>query len=268
MFWNSMSDWEKDHIAAAFSFELNMVETEAVRERAMKELLANISPDLAERVAAQTGIRVAPGGDPQNPTPSAPTPSGPLNPQANELSSPALSMNKRAESIKGRKVAILIDDGVDETMLDAITTALEEQHALFDFVAPHAGHVTAKGGASVKINKAAPNAPSVLYDAAIVPGGTHSESLVGSKLAHEFLGEAFWHGKPLAFFGEGASLREGVHLPSDADGVLEGEVDMDRFHRNDEAAPFSSLLSGFHRPWGKRRRKLAAYTPIIFGRSS
>ena len=60
MFWNSMSDWEKDHIAAAFSFELNMVETEAVRERAMNELLANISPDLAERVAAQTGIRVAP----------------------------------------------------------------------------------------------------------------------------------------------------------------------------------------------------------------
>ena len=40
MFWNSMSDWEKDHIAAAFSFELNMVETEAVRERAMNELLA------------------------------------------------------------------------------------------------------------------------------------------------------------------------------------------------------------------------------------
>ena len=29
-------------------------------------------------------------------------------------------------SIKGRKVAILIDDGVDETMLDAITSALEE----------------------------------------------------------------------------------------------------------------------------------------------
>jgi catalase len=228
MFWNSMSDWEKDHIAAAFSFELNMVETEAVRERAMNELLANISPDLAERVAAQTGIRVAPG-DPQNPTPSAPTPSGPLNPQANELSSPALSMNKRAESIKGRKVAILIDDGVDETMLDVITAALEEQQALFDFIAPHAGHVTAKGGANVKINKAAPNAPSVLYDAAIVPGGTRSESLVGSKLAHEFLGEAFWHGKPLAFFGEGADLREGVHLPSGEDGVLEGEVDMTAF---------------------------------------
>ena len=65
-----------------------MVETEAVRERAMKELLANISPDLAERVPARTGIHMAPGGDPQNPTPSAPTPSGPLNPQENGLGSP------------------------------------------------------------------------------------------------------------------------------------------------------------------------------------
>ena len=137
-------------------------------------------------------------------------------------------MNKRAESIKGRKVAVLIDDGVDETMLDAITTALEEQHALFDFVAPHAGHVTAKGGASVKINKAAPNAPSVLYDAAIILAERIPRAL-RLQPAHEFLGEAFSHGKPLAFFGEGASLREGVHLPSRADGVLEGEVDMTAF---------------------------------------
>ena len=176
-------------------------------------------------------------------------------------------MNKRAESIKGRKVAVLIDDGVDETMLDAITTALEEQHALFDFIAPHAGHVTAKGGASVKINKAAPNAPSVLYDAAIVPGGTRSESLVGSKLAHEFLGEAFWHGKPLAFFGEGASLREGVHLPSGADGRVGRRSRHGRLHRNDEAAPFSSLLSRDSIGPGVSEGETPA-SPLIFGRSS
>ena len=239
MFWNSMSDWEKDHIAAAFSFELNMVENEAVRDRAMNELLANISPDLAGRVSKQTGTPVRPG-DPKNPTPSAPTPAGPLNPDADKLRSPALSMDKRAESIKGRKVAILIDDGVDAGMLDQISARLEDEEATFDLIAPHAGEVTTGSGDPIRVNKAAPNAPSVLYDAAIVPGGDHADAMMKSKLAHEFLGEAFWHGKPLAFFGDGAKLREGVHLPEGADGVLEGEMDMDalvdamkqhRFHR-------------------------------------
>ena len=51
MFWNSMSDWEKDHIAAAFSFELNMVVDEGVRNRVMNELLCNISPELADMVS-------------------------------------------------------------------------------------------------------------------------------------------------------------------------------------------------------------------------
>ena len=228
MFWNSMSDWEKDHIAAAFSFELNMVETEEVRDRAMNELIANISPDLAARVSMQTGIAVEPH-DPQNPTPSAPTPSGPLDPNAGELRSPALTMDKRADSVKGRKIAILIDEGVDGDMLEEIKSALAAEEAVFDLIAPHAGSVADASGKPVKVNKAAPNAPSVLYDAAIVPGGGHAERMVGSKLAHEFLGEAFWHGKPLAFFGDGAALREGVHLPKGADGILEGDADMDAF---------------------------------------
>ena len=229
MFWNSMSDWEKDHIASAFAFELNMVETEAVRDRAMNELLVNIASDLAQRVSDKTGIRVAPARDANNPTPSAPTPSGPLDPRASELRSPALSMNKRAKSVKGRKVAILIDDGVDSGMLGEITAALADEEAIFDLIAPRAGAVAGDDGNSVKVNKAAPNAPSVLYDAAILPGGSHAERLAQSRLAHEFLGEAFWHGKPLAFFGEGERLRESVHLPSGADGVLEGDLDMEAF---------------------------------------
>ena len=45
MFWNSMSDWEQQHIAAAFAFELNQVESEEVRHHVMNELLVNIADD-------------------------------------------------------------------------------------------------------------------------------------------------------------------------------------------------------------------------------
>ena len=122
--------------------------------------------------------------------------------------------------------------------------ALEEQHALFDFVAPHAGHVTAKGGASVKINKAAPNAPSVLYDAAIVPGGTRSESLVGSKLAHQFLGEDVlaWQTARLFRRRRKPAGRGPSSFQARTAILKEGEVDMTAFIEIDEAAPFSSSL--------------------------
>ena len=105
MFWNSMTDWEKDHIAEAFSFELNQVVDEEVRNRVMNEILVNIAPRPGRAVSAQTGITIAPVGTPETPTPSAPTPSGPLLKDAAKLRSPALSMDKApADSIKGRKV--------------------------------------------------------------------------------------------------------------------------------------------------------------------
>ena len=69
------------------------------------------------------GNRVAPPAS-RKPTPSAPTPSGPST-NASKLCSRA-QHEQGADAIKGRKVAILVDDGVDETMLDAITSALEE----------------------------------------------------------------------------------------------------------------------------------------------
>ena len=62
LFWNSMADWEKAHIAEAFAFELNQVESEVVRHHVVNELLVNIADPLARAVSAQTGIPVAPVG--------------------------------------------------------------------------------------------------------------------------------------------------------------------------------------------------------------
>ena len=64
-----MSDWEKDHIAAAFSFELNQVVNEGVRDRTMNEILVNIDETLANLVSEATGIPVNPAGTPRRPLP-------------------------------------------------------------------------------------------------------------------------------------------------------------------------------------------------------
>jgi catalase len=226
-FWNSMSDWEQQHIAEAFSFELNQVESEEVRHHVMNELLVNIADALAEAVSTQTGIKVAPLGTPKKPTPSAPTPSGPLRPGAKDLSSPALSQDKPGLTIKGRKIALLGGEGVNAKQLTAVQEILTEQDALFELIAAHAGTITDSAGMPQKINRAAPNAPSVLYDAVVVLGGASAAVLAESGLAIHFVNEAYRHGKPIAAVGNGtllldvcslgdANAKEGLVIGDDA----------------------------------------------------
>ena len=224
-FWNSMADWEQAHIAEAFAFELNQVESEEVRHHVMNELLVNIADALAQAVSAQTGIKVAPVGTPENPTPSAPTPSGLLRPQAKGLSSPALSQDKPGDTIKGRKIAILGGNGVDAKQLAAVKQALRELEALVELIAAHAGTITDSAGEAQKVNRAAPNAPSVVYDAVVIPGGTSAAALAKSGLAIHFVNEAFRHGKPIAAIGNGLLLLDACALAEakPQDGVIVGE---------------------------------------------
>ena len=221
MFFNSMSDWEQKHIAEAISFELNQVETEYLRDRTMNEIVVNISPALADMVSALTGIAVKPAGTSDAPTPSAPDPSGPLKPGAKDLTASELSQDKPCASIKGRKVAVLGGEGVDATQLAAIKAALEAEEALMELIAPRAGMITDSAGKAQKVNRAAPNAPSVVYDAVIVPGGVANAASDG--LAVHFVNEAFRHGKPIAAIGGGLDLLNAASFPTTADGVVTGD---------------------------------------------
>ncbi|HEY8336893.1 MAG TPA: catalase [Tardiphaga sp.] len=225
MFWNSMSDWEKQHIAEAFAFELNQVENEEVRHHVMNEILVNIAAPLAQAVSAQTGIAIAPVGDAKNPTPSAPTPSGPLRKDAKDLASPALSMDKPCDSIKGRRIAVLGGDGMDAAQFKTVLTALQAEEAVVELIAAHAGTVADSKGKPQKVNRAAPNAPSVIYDGVIVLGGDSAAALAQSGLAIHFVNEAFRHGKPIAFLGEGTELMEVANLPDaeDGNGIVTGD---------------------------------------------
>jgi catalase len=220
-FWNSMSDWEKDHIAAAFSFELNQVVDEGVRNRTMNELLVNIADELASMVSGATGIAVNSTSTPEAPTPSAPTPSGPLNPKAKKLSSPALSMDKAPPTLKGRKIAILVGDGVDQAAVDAALAAFARKGLVPETIGPTAGTVKTSSK-SMKVNRAAPNAPSVVYDAVYVPPGVGA-ALAAQPLAQRFMHEMYRHGKPIAVAPDAEALLDAAGVPANADGITIGE---------------------------------------------
>ncbi len=59
LFYRSQSEVEQSHIVRAFRFELTRVQTQAIRERVVSQLV-NVDPDLAARVAAGLGFEVPP----------------------------------------------------------------------------------------------------------------------------------------------------------------------------------------------------------------
>lgn len=200
LFWNSMADWEKQHIVDGFSFELNMVNDDGVRSRLVNDILVNIDEELAKRVSNNTGIKIMEASKTKN----------------HGKSSPALSMNKPSKVIKGRKIAILAGPGASGAAIEAMKTAITAEGAVVEVINRHAGYFTSKEGTSLNVNRAAPNAPSVIYDAVFIPDGDHVADLIKQGIAKHFVTETFIHFKPIAAVGAGAKLLDAVGIPHDA----------------------------------------------------
>jgi catalase len=195
LFWNSMAQWEKNHIISAISFELNMVDTLAIKERVVNELLVNVADELAQKVAGHIGLKVT----------------GKAKKPAHNKTSPALSMNKPCKDIVGRKVAILVAEGVDGAQVEAMKAALAAEGAMAEVIAKTKSPVQSGTGKPVRVDKPAPNAPSVLYDAVFVPNGTGS--LATNPLAVAFVAEQYSHGKPIAVAGDASTLLQAAVVP-------------------------------------------------------
>jgi catalase len=213
LFWNSMADWEKRHIVQAFSFELNMVETKAIKQRMLDDILINIHPDLASRIARNIGMSI-------NAKPKA---------KLHDKSSPALSMDKPAVGIKGRKIAILADEGVDGKQVAKIQQQIKSSGGIPEVIGPFGGTVTDSNGKKIAVDKPAPNAPSVVYDAVIVPAGPDkSVAELKNTLPAMFVAEAFMHAKTVAAIGNGSALLQAAGIIEDEEsestpGVIIGD---------------------------------------------
>ncbi|MGP4098186.1 catalase [Nonomuraea sp. KM90] len=208
LFWNSMADWEKQHIVAAYLFELGHVERKHIKE-AMVAHLGRIHPDLGAQVARGLGLPAPAGG-------------GPVHANA----SPALSMTGQPRSVATRKIAVLMGDGADAAAVTSLRQALEGQGAICEIVAPHEGEV---GGLPVDRQLSAAN--SVIYDAVVAADGA---ALASMGRARFFLLEAFRHNKAIGAVGSGRQLVEAAQLPNDV-GVFVGD---------DIATAFAQAVAG------------------------
>lgn len=243
LFWNSMAQWEKDHIIAAFEFELGKVEHAHIREGVV-EHLNHVDHNLAVSVAAGIGV-----------TPPAETA------RANHgKNSPALSQaNSIKDTIATRHVAVLVADGVDSGEVDQIKRELTRRGAKPHVLSLRDGSVRAEGSGNVEVDARVDTLASVLFDALIVPGAAESvRTLSSDGYSVHFVAEAYKHFKPVAASQEGVAMlqRAGINEVRQADnsrpvasdyGVVTAVSD-DGSLPSEFFEQFASVLAG-HRVW-------------------
>ena len=216
LFFNSQSEPEQNHIIDALSFELGKVETLAIRKR-MLGILSLIEKSLAIRVAQNLGLEVPEPEKPINksvPADGKPEDFEPIMMQSQLKSSHALSMaNTKKDSIKTRKIAFLVADGVNATSVIALQDALTDAGAVVEIIAPKLGIVDAEDNTIVPIKQSFLTAASVFYDAVYVPGGINSvATLEKTPEAIHFLNEAYKHCKAIAADSQATQVLQATYF--------------------------------------------------------
>ncbi|SDK00310.1 catalase [Catalinimonas alkaloidigena] len=197
-FYISQTPVEQDHIARALIFELSKVETPAIRMRIVSHLL-NIDEELAQQVGDGLGLK------------QLPKPAEAAKPTRKDLKeSPALSILKNSpNSFKGRKIGVVLTDGSDMALLQALKKAVKEEGALLEIIAPKVGGVTASDGTWVEAKQKINGGPSVLYDAVVLlPSKEGAKLLSMESTARDFVADAFAHMKFIGYVESAMPLLE------------------------------------------------------------
>jgi len=232
-FYISQTPPEQRHIQMALTFELSKVETTVIRERVVSHLM-NIDETLANAVAQKLGFQ------------SMPQPADAAMPTRQDLEpSPALSIVERGpKRFEGRKLGVLVSDGVDAKLLKGLQDALIEAKAQVELIAPKVGGVTASDGSVVTANHMIDGGPSVLFDAvALLVAAPAVDDLVNEATARDFVADAFQHCKFIGYVPDAAPL---LQVAGIADKLDEGTIELP----GESLAAFVEEL-GKLRVWGR-----------------
>lgn len=191
LFWNSMSEPEKDHIIKAFRFEVGKVESKEIRQMIV-DMFANVDKGLAIEIANGVGAK--------------PPSKGADASKAGK--SPAVSMENTAkDSIKSRMIAILAEDGFSGSELTEVRKSIENAGGHVKIVSSSLGTIVGEDGKVIMVDKSFLTSASVMFDAILVAGGKKSiGSLKANGDAIHFINEAFKHCKAIGAISDGIGL--------------------------------------------------------------
>jgi catalase len=235
LFYNSQTEWEKNHIVGAFRFELSKLTVPAIRVR-MVASLRNVDDDLAARVAEGLGMDL--------PDPLPRVLERPRKPEVKV--SPALSLTAHPGDVgvRTRAVAILVANGVEGASLHALHAALTTAGAVPRFVGPRLGTYSTTSGA-IDADASMENSPPVLFDALILPDGEAGvQALAKDGHTMEFVVNQYRQCKTILALGASRALLERAGISDNA--LDAGLLRMKGTDRTSAAAFIAALTKHRH----------------------
>ena len=234
LFWQSMTPVEKEHIVAAYTFELGKCYEQAIKERQL-QCLAEIDPVLCEQVATGLGL----------PAPEPRTALAAVEP------SPALSQLGQRWPADGRIVGIVVGPAADLAAGTAVREAALGGGLLPLIIAPHGGKL-----GDLTVQRTFDTARSVEFDALLLAdmpapapdavaardakAGTTDPATVDPRVLR-LIDETWRHAKAIGAWDGGAAVLEQAGV-ADTPGVVSAGAGADAFTAVQE-------LLASHRVW-------------------
>lgn len=223
LFYNSQTDFEKEHIIKAFAFELSKVTVPAVRKRVVSMLL-NVSEELARGVAEGLGM----------PLPER-MPSARLvntKPEVTRSEKLSLTAFPSRTGIRARQIAIVVGAQSDAEQVVSISERLIAEGAIVRLVAPHVGLQAGSGDYLLDADASFENHPGYLFDAVVVADGEAGLSqLARDDMALEFVADQYRHYKPILALGAGQGLLQKV-TGQESEAAIPGVIVAERYDDN------------------------------------
>ncbi len=235
MFYRSLQPVEKDHVVAAYTFELSRVWDTTIRERQLLAL-ANVHPDLCQRVADGLGLSA---------------PEATESPE-DDRTSAALTQLGRTWPVEGRQVGILVGAEFDASVVQSLRESLDSAGVVPLVVGPHGGVIS-----GVTMQRSYAVAASIEFDAVVVAGSTppaaDAQPAVDAKAGADdgapdprvvkLLGEVWRHAKAIGAVDGGADVLAAAGVDGDGVGVVTGTAD--------EVVEELLVLLAAHRAWDR-----------------
>ncbi|MBA4105220.1 MAG: catalase HPII [Pirellula sp.] len=211
LFYRSLTPPEQRHIAGGFAFELGKCAEVKIRRRMLGHL-EHIDSSLAAEVADKLGMT----GEAEPITPT-------VKPNHGLGTSDALSQYLDApKSIAGKKIGVLVTDGTDPKLVDALVKKAAAEKATVEIIAPKAGGYTPLNEDRRPADHALEGAPSALFDAVVIaPSEEGVLQILKFAAAVDWLRMAFAHLKVIGHVEESAPLFDAAGIdPANDAGIV------------------------------------------------
>ncbi|GAA0608758.1 catalase [Virgibacillus siamensis] len=199
LFWNSMSEPEKQHIIDAFSFELGKVQNKSIRQQIV-DMFSNVSMSLAKEFAKNIGADIPSGED-----------------TLITKSSPALSQENSIKTPATRKTGVILMDGFEEDV-KRIIDSLNSEGVQTEIISNRLGLKRGVNGIELEADHTFETADPVLFDALYVAGGKDINEASLKKIQY-YTDETFAHYKTIGATHEGKEWLD-KHKLSGNSGVI------------------------------------------------